>query len=190
MRLHKCKKKKKRSRNIRLRLQISCKMNLSQNDRIIHKNDRTKHKVLVCLVFVTSLLTFVNGCTISNISHASEFSNSIYLHWDLTQDCSGSAFFSILSYSNETKTKILNLRVILQNSKLKIQRYWIWSQLLWQTLSKYINFSNQLDPDFVIFNWTWFSKHKWACNKYHLKHLNIVTILLDHGNIALVYSKN
>jgi len=62
-------------------------------------------KVLVCLVFVTSLLTFVNGCTISNISHTSEFSNSIYLHWDLTQaqDCSGSAFFSKLNYSNKTK---------------------------------------------------------------------------------------
>jgi len=34
------------------------------------------------------------------------------------------------------------------------------------------------------------NEHSTATNIMNLKHLNIVTILLDHGNIALVYSKN
>jgi hypothetical protein len=88
----------------------------AQSPELFTKMTGQNTKVLVCLVFVTSLLTFVNGCTISNISHTSEFLNSIYLHWDLTQDCSGSAFFSKLNYSNKTKTKIkiLNLMSDLQ----------------------------------------------------------------------------
>jgi hypothetical protein len=98
----------------------------AQSPELFTKMTGQNTKVLVCLVFVTSLLTFVNGCTISNISHTSEFSNSIYLHWDLTQaqDCSGSAFFSKLNYSNKTKTKIKILNLM--------------SDL--QTLSKYIKF--------------------------------------------------
>ena len=111
----------------------------AQSPELFTKMTGQNTKVLVCLVFVTSLLTFVNGCTISNISHTSEFLNSIYLHWDLTQaqDCSGSAFFSKLNYSNKTKTKIKILNLM--------------SDL--QTLSKYIKFS----------------KHKRAfnCNKYY-----------------------
>ena len=81
----------------------------AQSPELFTKMTGQNTKVLVCLVFVTSLLTFVNGCTISNISHTSEFSNSIYLHWDLTQaqDCSGSAFFSKLNYSNKELNKCL-----------------------------------------------------------------------------------
>ena len=59
-----------------------------------------------------------------------------------------------------------------------------------QTLSKYIKFSNQrtlsfsIEPDSQNIN-----EHSTATNIMNLKHLYIVTILLDHGNIALVYSK-
>ena len=79
----------------------------AQSPELFTKMTGQNTKVLVCLVFVTSLLTFVNGCTISNISHTSEFLNSIYLHWDLTQaqDCSGSAFFPNLFIQIKQKQK-------------------------------------------------------------------------------------
>jgi hypothetical protein len=111
----------------------------AQSPELFTKMTGQNTKVLVCLVFVTSLLTFVNGCTISNISHTSEFLNSIYLHWDLTQDCSGSAFFSKLNYSNKTKTKIKILNLM--------------SDL--QTLSKYIKFSKHK------------RERAFNCNKYY-----------------------
>ena len=94
-------------------------MDPRRNVRTVHYTvETTIHKVLVYLVFVTSFLTLVSGCTISNVSHTSESSNSIYLHWDLAPDCpEESGTFQVLA--KHRKYLACNERIIGTESRVE-----------------------------------------------------------------------